>query len=420
MLDLADLQAARERIEGRVHVTPCVHSLLLSEEHGLDLHLKLENHQITGSFKPRGAFNRILTLTDEEARRGVVAASAGNHAQGVAFAAARSGVAARIVMPETTPQIKVKRTRGYGAEVELVGESFNDALERSREIERSSGAVFVSAFDDPPIIAGQGTVGLELLEQVPELEAVVVPVGGGGLASGIALALKEGALELSRPEIEVYGVQSEAAPSMHDSFHAGKLQAVTGKPSIADGIAVKHPGENTFAILREHLHGMALVSEAEIEHAIFDLLESAKVVTEGAGAAAFAAVREGRFPQLAGKTTAVIVSGGNIDLNLLTRIIARSSVYLGRMVRLDVSISDRPGSLANLLNVVAEAGASVLKIRHRRAFAETSTWGTEVELTLEMRGAEHVEELLVELAASGFDRLRRSGMTLASGASAPD
>ncbi len=415
MVDLADIQEARQRIAGSVRVTPCLDSAPLSEELGLDIHLKLECHQITGSFKPRGACNRILTLTDKEAARGVVAASAGNHAQGLAYAAAQAGVTARIVMPETTPQIKIKRTRALGAEVELTGTSFNDASERAREIERVSGAIFVSAFDDPAVIAGQGSVGLELLEQIPDLEAVVTPVGGGGLASGIATALKE-----TNPTIEIYGVQTEAAPAMHDSFRAGELVPVESKPSIADGIAIKHPGELTLAALQRYLDGMVLVSEAEIEHAIFDLLESGKVVAEGAGAAAFAAVRAERLPQLAGKRVAVVISGGNIDLNLLTRIIDRSSVYLGRMVRIDVPISDRPGSLARLLATVGEAQASVLKIRHRRAFAETATWGTEVELTLEMRGPEHVEALLDALAQAGFEGVQRSGMTLSSGAEAPD
>ena len=415
MVELADIRIARERIADRVRVTPCLDSAPLSEELGLDIHFKLESHQITGSFKPRGACNRILTLTDEQSARGVVAASAGNHAQGLAYAAAQAGVTARIVMPETTPQIKIKRTRALGAEVELTGTSFNDASERAREIERDSGAIFISAFDDPAIIAGQGSVGLELLEQIPNLEAVVTPVGGGGLASGIATALKQ-----TNPAIEVYGVQTEAAPAMHDSFQAGKLTPVESRPSIADGIAIKHPGELTLATLQSYLDGMVLVSEAEIEHAIFDLLESGKVVAEGAGAAAFAAIRAGRFSQLAGKTVAVVISGGNIDLNLLTRIIDRSSVYLGRMVRVDVPISDRPGSLARLLATVAEVEASVLKIRHRRAFAETATWGTEVELTLEMRGREHVETLLSALAEAGFDGVKRSGVTLAAGAESPD
>ncbi len=415
MPTLTDIQEARVRIAPHLRSTPCLHSPILSEELGTDLFMKLESHQLTGSFKTRGGLNRVLTLSPEEASRGVVAASAGNHAQGLAYAATQSGIASRIVMPETTPQIKIKRTRGYGAEVELFGDGFDQAVERATAIGDDTGSVLVSAFDDEAIIAGQGSVGLELIEQIEALEAAVFPVGGGGLSGGSAIAIKE-----INPRIQVYGVQTEAAPAMHDSFQQGNLAPRAPQPSIADGIAIKKPGKLTLPILRNYLDDMVLVSESEIERAIFDLLESGKVVAEGAGAAAFAALRTGKLPQLRGKRVAVVVSGGNIDLNLLTRIIDRSSVSLGRMVRIEVSISDRPGSLAKLLDVVGKAEASVLKIRHRRAFAETGSWGTEVELTLEMRGPDHVDALLQALFAAGFDRVRRAGVALAPGASAPD
>ncbi len=414
-VNLRDIQHARTRIREHIRETPCLHSPILSEELSSEIYLKLESHQLTGSFKTRGAFNRLLTLAADETAHGVIAASAGNHAQGIAYAAAQTGRQAHIVMPEATPQIKVKRTRSYGAQVELFGASFDDAVERASAISEETGGLVVSAFDDAGVIAGQGSLGLELLEQVADLEAVVFPVGGGGLSGGSAIALKE-----SNPAIKIYGVQTEAFPAMHASFHQGELVSFPGKPSIADGIAVKRPGKLTFPILKQYLDGMVLVSESEIEHAVFDLLESGKVVAEGAGAAAFAALCTGKIPQLVGKRVAVVISGGNIDLNLLTRIIDRSSVRLGRMVRIDVSISDRPGSLARLLNVVGSAEASVLKIRHRRAFAETGSWGTEVELTLEMRGPDHVEALMEQLTDAGFDRVRRAGVALASGAAAPD
>ncbi|MGB6336092.1 MAG: threonine/serine dehydratase, partial [Thermoanaerobaculia bacterium] len=289
MIEIADIQQARNRIAGSVKETPCLESEVLSELCGVQLYLKYESLQRTGSFKPRGAVNRLLCLSPEERERGVIAASAGNHAQGVAYAAATVGAQSLIVMPETTPLVKVTRTRELGARVELYGQSLDEALEHAYTLRDQQNLTFVHPFEDAEVIAGQGTVGLEILEQVPDLEAVVVPIGGGGLISGVATAVKA-----LRPEVEVFGVQSRAAPAMKKSFDSGKWQEIGVEPTIAEGITLKRPGKNTFPIIQRLVDGIELVSEEEIEAAVVELLVVGKSLTEGAGAAGYCAVRQGR------------------------------------------------------------------------------------------------------------------------------
>ena len=413
MVTLDDIRRARERIAGAVDVTPCIEPYALSELCAADLRLKLETLQRTGSFKARGAVNTLRSLSAEERERGVIAASAGNHAQGVAYAAAITGARSLIVMPKTTPLIKVTRTRHLGAEVVLHGDGFDDAYDHARRLQEERGLTFLHAFDDDRVIAGQGTVGLEIVEQVPDLEAVVVPVGGGGILSGVAVAVKS-----LRPEVAVYGVQTEVAPALERSFHAGELvpgelmpgelapgegsSAPAIRRSLADGIAIKRPAERTFRHIREHVDDMRLVSEEEIEAGIFHLLETGKVIAEGAGAAGFAALLAGRFPELDGRRTAVVLCGANVDLNILGRIIERSLARQGRLVQLRISIPDQPGGLAALLRLLAEREANVLRVHHDRVFARSSFWEVRVHVALETKNREHVEEILGALDEAGY------------------
>jgi threonine dehydratase len=410
MITLQDIQRARERIADLTRVTPCLDSPLLSERCGAEVWLKCETLQVTGSFKPRGAVNRLRTLDNDQARDGVVAASAGNHAQGLAYAAGALGIDSHIVMPVQTPIIKIKRTRAFGAQVELFGDSFDAAYKRALELRDRDQLTFISPFDDEQIVAGQGSIGLELHEQAGELDAVLVPIGGGGMIAGTACALKE-----LRPGIKVIGVQTAAAPAMFESFRSGQLERRTSEPSIADGIAVKAPGEIPLEVIRRYVDDVVLVSEVEIERAIFELLESGKFVTEGAGAAAFAAMLHGRVPELSGKRVGVVLSGANIDLNLLNRIVERSLVLDRRLVRLELLITDRPGALADVLTTVAEAEANVLKVAHNRVFADIHSWQTEVELTLETRDEAHIDQVLERLAGRGFSDIRRVSIQLQSG-----
>lgn len=397
MITLDDVRRARETIAGAVKLTPCLHSRGLSKRCGTPLYLKYETHQVTGSFKARGAYNTLHSLTDGEKERGVVTASAGNHAQGVAWAASEHGVSSVIVMPETTPLIKVTRTRQLGGRVRLHGSTYDDAYAEASKLRDQDDYVYVHAFEDERVIAGQGTIGLELLEQVEDLEAVVVPIGGGGLISGIATAIKE-----SRPGVEIYGVQTEAAPAMKESFAAGELMVGTTARSIAEGIVMKRPGKLTFEHIQRYVDDVVLTSEQAIESAIFDLIESDKTVAEGAGAAGLAAMLSDRLPQLQGKRTAVILCGGNIDLSFLAKIIDRALVRRSRLCRLRVTVPDHPGGLAAALSVIAAKGASIDRIRQSRIFTNSTFWEVEAEITLETRDAEHVSELVEKLRSEGY------------------
>jgi len=393
---LDDVRAAQARLKGLIAATPCPYSETLSQLTGSRVFVKLENLQMTGSFKERGAANVLLMLGDAERRRGVVAASAGNHGLAVAFHAARLGIGAVIVMPEWAPLTKVVAARRHGAEVLLHGDNYDAAHARAREIEAERGLVFIHPFDDPRVIAGQGTVGLELCEQVPELEAIVVPVGGGGLAGGVGVALKG-----LRPEARLIGVQTEEVPGMRAALDAGELVTVPGAPTIADGIAVRRVGEHTLALARRYLDGVVTVSEEEIANAILLLLEIEKTVVEGAGAVALAALVNKRV-SLEGRSVVLLLGGGNIDVNLIARIIERGLVKDGRIVRLAVMLRDRPGALARLAELVAEARANVLHINHDRAFSRARLGETEVEITLETSGRDHIEAIKRHLLAAGY------------------
>lgn len=404
MIEIEDIRAARRRIADAIHETPCIEAHFLAEKMGIELRLKLETLQRTGSFKARGAVNTLRSMDAEDRDRGVIAASAGNHAQGVAYAAAIAGARSLIVMPRITPLIKISRTRALGGEVELHGETFDEAYDHAQHLAEERDMTFISAFDDDRIIAGQGTIGLELLEQVPDLEAVVVPIGGGGIISGIATAIKS-----MRPEVGVYGVQTESAPAIERSFREGRLVEVASRRSIADGIAIKRPAQRTLEHITRYVDDVRLVSEEDIESGMFHLLETAKVVAEGAGAAGFAAVLAGKFPELDGRRTAVVLCGANVDLNMLGRIIERSLVRQHRLIQLAITIRDTPGGLATLLSLLAEQEANVVHVHHERAFGRSGFFEVKVHVTLETKSREHIETIRAALDDAGYDRVESLG-----------
>jgi threonine dehydratase len=389
MLSLADVRSARERIRDAVVLRPLVRAMGLEDQLTAALHIKLESLQRTGSFKDRGALNRLLDLSAEEKTRGVVTASAGNHAQAVAYHGARLGIPVEVVMPEHTPLIKVANTRRFGAGVRFHGATLSESMVEARRIEKEERRVLVHPYDDERVIAGQGTIGLELLEQLPEVNIIVVPIGGGGLISGIAVAMKE-----QRPEIRMVGVEASAAASALASRRAGQIIAIESADTIADGIAVKRPGDLTFPVIERYVDDIVAVDEVEIAAAVHLLLERQKLLAEGAGAIALAALTTGRIAVHRGEAVVVILSGGNIDLNLAGRIVDRGLVADGRLARLAVTVPDRPGSLALLTRLVAEAGANVLEVAHGRAFADISVRDVEIVMLLETRGTEHANAIM--------------------------
>jgi threonine dehydratase len=396
MITFVDIEEARERIKEQIYLSPFPYSETVSRMTGNRVFFKLENLQMTGSFKERGALNRLLTLTPEQAQRGVITASAGNHGMAVAFQCQRLNMAATIVMPVTAPLIKITRVRQYGAQSILHGSDYDSALAEALRLSQESRLTFVSPFDDPFIVAGQGTIGLELYEQNPDLEAVIVPVGGGGLIAGIALALKT-----LKPKIRVIGVQAEAVPSMQAALENGKPVQVPPAMTIADGIAVRAVGATPLELVKRYVDEIVTVSEGEIANAVLLLLEIEKTVAEGAAATALAAVINKKV-SLSKKNVGLIVSGGNIDMNLIARIIEKGLIQDGRMSRIAVVISDRPGSLARLSQRVAELGANILQIGQTRGFGEMAIGETEVELILETTGAEHIERIHRVLQAENF------------------
>lgn len=397
MVDLADIKSARERIAGSVVYSPTIPMLALGERLPGRCFLKLENVQRTGSFKDRGALNRLLDLDERERARGVVTASAGNHAQAVAYHCGRLGISARVVMPEHTPLIKVMNTRRLGAEVSFHGATLSDAMVEARRVESEEERVLIHAFDDDRVIAGQGTIGLELLEQVPDLTAVVVPIGGGGMISGIATAIRE-----QRPEVRIYGVEACAAASAMASRRAGEVVRIEATETIADGIAVKRVGDRTFPVIERYVEDIVAVDEGPIADAVALLLEQEKTLAEGAAAVPLAAVLGGLLPIGPNDVTALILSGGNIDVNLLERVIDRGLVEGGRLARLAVTVRDRPGHLARLTRLVAECGANVLEVAHRREFADISVRDVEIVMHLETRGRDHVVAIIDLLEQHGF------------------
>jgi threonine dehydratase len=398
---LADVLAARERLGSAIYKTPCARSEALSRMTGQSVFLKLENLQMTGSFKERGALNKLATLTAEQGRRGVVAASAGNHAQGVAYHATQRGIRSVIVMPLTTPLVKVTATRGFGAEVVLHGGNYDEACTEALRLCEADGMTFIHPFDDPLVMAGQGTIGLELLEQVEDLEAVVVPIGGGGLIGGIACAVKE-----SRPRVKVIGVQTSRLPSMREAIAAHHPVTLEPATTIADGIAVRRAGEVTFPMVERYVDEIVTVDEDEIASAILTLLEREKTLAEGAGATALAALLQKRTSLPAGTRTAVLVCGGNIDVTLLSRIIERGLVQDGRLIRLRIHLLDKPGALADLTQLIAQYRANIVDTLHNRAYYGVNLGDTVIDITMETRGREQVEELRAALTAAGYKHSR--------------
>lgn len=384
---LADVEAARARLHGVIPKSPCARSEALSERFECNVYLKLENLQMTGSFKDRGAFNCVALLSEAQRNAGVIAASAGNHAQGLAFAAQRRGVNATIVMPVATPLIKVTATRARGATIVLHGESFDDAMTEAKRLAAEQGRVLVPPFDDDAVIAGQGTVALEILDDVPNVDAVIVPVGGGGLAGGMGTVLSA-----LKPDALLYGVQASAVPSMQAALAAGHPVLVPTARTLADGIAVRAVCPRTLALAQQHIDQLVLVDDEEIAEAVLLLVEVEKTVAEGAGAAPMAALL-GRTLPLEGKTVVVVISGGNIDVQILARIIDRGLVKSGRSMRVRVIIPDVPGALAELLGVVARVRANVLEVHHDRLASRSDPGLTTVELVLETRGFEHVAQV---------------------------
>jgi threonine dehydratase len=393
---LGSIQAARGRIRGHLYLSPARHSAGLSEMTGQQVFLKLDNLQRTGAFKERGALNKILTLTPEERRRGVIAASAGNHAQAVAYHASREGLRSRIVMPLMTPLVKVTATSGFGAEVVLHGANYDEACAEAIRQSEAEGLTFLHPFDDDEVIAGQGSIGLELLEQVPELEAVVVPIGGGGLIGGVACAIKE-----SNPKIRVIGVQTDRLPSMLRASEAGHPVTIPAEATIADGIAVRRAGERTFPLVAKYVDELVTVDEEEIAGAILVLLEREKTLAEGAGAAALAALLEERTT-LKGQRTGVLVCGGNIDVTLLSKIIERGLVKDGRWIRIRIHLTDRPGSLHHLTKIIADLRANIVQTAYDRAYYGVSLGDTVIDFTLETRGATHIREIAEALTEGGY------------------
>lgn len=386
-IDFNDIVEAKKRLEGLIQHTPINSSRNLQQAFGAEVHLKLENLQTTGSFKLRGALNKILSLTEQERKRGIVASSAGNHAQGVAYGAHKVGTKATIVMPETSPIVKVLATRGYGAEVVLHGQTYDEAYAKALELAKEKGYTFVHAFDDPMVVAGQGTLGLEILEVVPDLDSIVIPIGGGGLVSGVATAIKH-----LRPSCKVYGVVAEASPGMSDLYHRRPVSPPNAIRTIADGISVKKPNQTMFdSYISRLVDDVIQVEDDEIAESIVYFLERAKIVVEGSGAAVLAAAQKSKWDL--GAKTCLLLSGGNIDMNLVSKIIERGLSRKGRLARLSVVVQDRPGALLRLTQLIAEQGANVLDVIHDRLRTDLHLSETAIEFLLETKSEEHVHQL---------------------------
>jgi threonine dehydratase len=396
MIALSDVKQALARIRDSIYLSPCALSAAFSSLTGNSIYLKLDNLQRTGAFKERGALNKLLSLTDDERSKGVIAASAGNHAQGVSYHAGRHGIRAVIVMPLPTPLIKVSATRGYGADVILHGANYDEAYEEALRRSREDGLTLVHAFDDDAVIAGQGSLGLEILQQVADVEAVVVPIGGGGLIGGIACAIKE-----SNPKVKIFGVQPSRLPSMKVAVAEGKPVTISPAATVADGIAVRRAGDRTLPLVQKYVDDIVTVDEEEIANAILLLLEREKTLAEGAGAAAIASLLNHKLP-LVGKKVVVLVCGGNIDVTLLSRIIERGLVKDGRLVRLRVHLPDYPGALNRLTGILAQHRANIVETAYDRAYYGVNLGETAIDITMETRGPDQIAELLSALGAGGY------------------
>jgi threonine dehydratase len=400
MITLADVKAALERVCQSIYLSPCTVSATFSQLTGNTIYLKLDNLQRTGAFKERGALNKLLTLTKEERDQGVIAASAGNHAQGLAYHAGKRGIRAQICMPLTTPLIKVSATKAYGADVVLHGANYDEACEEAIGRGNQQHLTFIHPFDDDAVIAGQGTLGLEMLQQHPEIEAVVVPIGGGGLIGGIACAIKE-----TNPKVQIVGVQTTRLPSMKAAVEEGRPVTIPAAATIADGIAVRRAGDRTLPLVQKYVDQIVTVDEEEIANAILLLLEREKTMAEGAGAAAIAAMVNHKI-EISGKKIAVLVCGGNIDVTLLSRIIERGLVKDGRLVRLRVHLPDYPGALHRLTGILADHRANIVETSYDRTYYGVNLGETAIDITMETRGPEQIAELLSALSAAGYSHER--------------
>ena len=393
---LDSIRAARERIRDVIYHSPCPYSLSLSRLCGAEIYCKLDNLQMTGSFKERGARNKLLLLSPDERKRGVVAASAGNHALALAYHGRDLGVSVKVVMPKYAPLVKVSNTRSFGADVVLHGDDYDGAKKHALKLADDEGRLFVSGFDDAAIIAGQGTMGLEIMEDVPDVDVVIVPVGGGGLMAGVGTAVKA-----LKPSVRVIGVEPEHAPTMRASLDAGRVTCIDVRPTLADGLAVAEVGHLCFEIARHVMDDLVMVDEAQIAVSVLRLLEMEKTVIEGAGAVPLAAALAHSL-SLEGKRVVLCLAGGNIDVTLISRVIERGMVADGRLCRVVASVSDRPGSLARMASLLASTGASVKDVEHERSFAPGDVGNVSLSFTLETRDVDHVEQVRAALTEAGI------------------
>lgn len=398
MVTFQEIEAARKRIAGAVYYSPCLPSIPLSELTGIEIFCKLDNLQRTGSFKERGARNALAQLSQEQQKRGVIAASAGNHAQALAYQGKLLGIPATVVMPKFAPLLKITNCEKLGATVVLHGNDFGEAKARADEIAKENGLAYIDGYDDPAIIAGQGTMGLEIVEQIPDLEAVIIPVGGGGLLAGVSLAIKT-----LRPKVQIIAVEAENVASFSAALEAGKPMKITMRPTLADGLAIPKVGSNAFQVARPLVDFVVIVSEEQIALAILRLIELQKSVVEGAAATTLGACMYGKLKELRGKRVVLLLCGGNIDPNVLSRVIERGLVADGRLGRFTAVISDRPGGLAELAAQIASTGASVKQVVHDRAFASSDVSAVNVLCTVETRDHKHLAELRARLKSRGVE-----------------
>ena len=394
MLTLDKIYKASHVLRSVIRKTDLIHAPLVNPDS--EIYLKTENLQITGSFKVRGAYYMMSQLTEEEKARGVIACSAGNHAQGVALAAAKNHIKSLICLPDGAPISKVEATKSYGAEVCMVNGVYDDAYQKALELKEEKNYTFVHPFDNEDVIAGQGTIGLEILEQMPDVEAVIVPIGGGGLISGVAFAIKN-----LNPNIKVYGVQASGAPSMRNSIRDGKIECLDHVSTIADGIAVKEPGEHTFQYVSQYVDEIVTVTDDEISAAILALIERQKLIAEGAGAASVAAAMFNKMP-IQGKKTVCLVSGGNIDVTILSRVIKRGLLMSGRTSMLNIELLDKPGQLKLVSEIIADMGGNVISIHHERASEGSDVNGCFLRITMETRDFNHIQQIRDALTKAGL------------------
>ena len=397
MLTIEKVYDAQKALKGVTRVTDVIYSPSLSKSCGCELYLKSENLQLTGSFKIRGAYYKISRLSESEKSVGVIACSAGNHAQGVALASKKFGLKAKICMPKSAPISKIEATKSYGAEVILVDGVYDDAHDEAERLKTKHGYTFIHPFDDEDVIAGQGTVGLEILDQLDKVDAVVIPIGGGGLASGAAFALKT-----LKPEIKIYGVQSEGAPSMANSVRDRHIEILGSVSTVADGIAVKEPGSLTFELCSSYIDEIVTVTDEQVSAAILALIEKQKMIAEGAGAVSLAAVVFGKIPDIAGKNVCCVISGGNIDVNILSRIINRGLLISGRRCTITMELQDKPGQLVEVLAAVAECGGNITEVLHERLHHKADINGCHLRIQLETRNFEHIKQIKAALKKRGF------------------